>query len=201
MRVTRASCRVIRPGMITSLLLFCGSRTGHDPAQAALATALGTLLAERGVTLVYGGGGVGLMGLAARAALAAGGNVVGIIPRALMTEEIAQAGLTEMHVVDTLHERKALMHLRSDAIIALPGSIGTLDELFESITWRELGIHDKPIWLLGANRYWDPLIALLRHIAAQGYAPPDLDRLAATLPDLAALGRLLPLPKSPVLHI
>jgi uncharacterized protein (TIGR00730 family) len=178
--------------MISSLLLFCGSRSGHDPAQAALATALGTLLAERGVTLVYGGGGVGLMGLAARAALAGGGKVVGIIPEALMTAEIAQAGLTEMHVVTTLHERKALMHARADAIIALPGSIGTLDELFESITWRELGIHDKPIWLLGANAYWAPLVALLRHLADQGFAPPDLDRLCETLPDLAALAALLP---------
>lgn len=180
--------------MITSLLLFCGSRTGRDPAQAELAAALGQLLAERGVTLVYGGGGVGLMGLAARSALAFGGTVVGIIPRALMTEEIAQAGLTEMHVVETLHERKALMHLRADAIIALPGSIGTLDELFESITWRELGIHDKPIWLLGANQYWQPLLALLQHIADEGFAPADLGRLAETLPDLAALAQRLPPP-------
>jgi len=180
------------PPMITSLLLFCGSRTGHDPAQGALATALGTLLAERGITLVYGGGGVGLMGLAARATLAAGGTVVGIIPRSLMTAEIAQAGLTEMHVVETLHERKALMHARADAIVALPGSIGTLDELFESVTWRELGIHNKPVWLLGANHYWEPLLVLLRHIATEGYAPPDLDQLFESLPDLAALSRYLP---------
>jgi uncharacterized protein (TIGR00730 family) len=180
--------------MITSLLLFCGSRTGHDPAQSALAKALGQLLAERGVTLVYGGGGVGLMGLAARAAMAGGGKVVGIIPRALMTAEIAQAGLSEMHVVETLHERKALMHSHADAIIALPGSIGTLDELFESVTWRELGIHDKPIWLLGANAYWEPLLLLMRHIADQGYAPPDLERLFETLPDLTALAAILPPP-------
>ena len=178
--------------MIQSLLLFCGSRTGCDPAQAKLAAGFGALLAARGVTLVYGGGGVGLMGIAARSALAAGGAVVGVIPRALMTAEIAQAGLTETHVVDTLHERKALMHRRAEAIIALPGSIGTLDELFESMTWRELGIHDKPIWLLGANAYWSPLLALLRHVADQGYGPPDLARLAVTLPDLAALGSLLP---------
>jgi uncharacterized protein (TIGR00730 family) len=180
------------PATLRSLLVFCGSRTGHDPAQAALAEALGVLLAAHGVTLVYGGGGVGLMGIAARAALAAGGSVIGIIPRALMTAEIAQAGLTEMHVVETLHERKALMHLKADAILALPGSIGTLDELFESMTWRELGIHDKPIWLLGANAYWAPLVGLLEHIAAQGYAPPDLPRLATALPDLAALAALLP---------
>ena len=178
--------------MISSLLLFCGSRTGHDPAHAVLAAELGTLLAERRVTLVYGGGGVGLMGIAARAAMAAGGKVIGIIPRTLMTDEIAQHGLDEMHVVETLHERKAMMHRRADAIAALPGSIGTLDELFESITWRELGLHDKPIWLLGANHYWAPLLALLTHLAVQGFAPPDLDRLAEALPDLAALAARLP---------
>ncbi|GGI84374.1 cytokinin riboside 5'-monophosphate phosphoribohydrolase [Polymorphobacter multimanifer] len=177
--------------MIQSLLLFCGSRPGHDPAHAALAAELGTLLAVRGVTLVYGGGAVGLMGIAARASMAAGGRVVGIIPRLLMTSEIAQAGLAEMLVVETLHERKALMHARADAILAIPGSIGTLDELFESLTWRELGIHDKPIWLLGDNGYWAPLTTLLGHIAAEGFAPPDLDRLAQPLPGLAALDRLL----------
>ncbi|WP_310496970.1 TIGR00730 family Rossman fold protein [Sandarakinorhabdus sp.] len=173
--------------MITSLLLFCGSRTGHDSAQAALADQLGRLLARSGVTLVFGGGGVGLMGIAARGCMAEGGRVIGIIPRLLMTVEIAQAGLAEMHVVETLHERKALMHAMSDAILALPGSIGTLDELFESLTWRELGIHDKPIWLLGANDYWAPLTALMGHIAQQGYGPPHLDRLAEPLPDLATL--------------
>ena len=160
--------------MIDALLVFCGSRTGHDPAHAKLAEALGALLAARGVTLVYGGGGVGLMGIMARAALAGGGRVIGIIPRTLMTAEIAQAGLTEMIAVETLHERKALMHARADAILAIPGSIGTLDELFESMTWRELGIHDKPIWLLG-------------HLDTAGFAPPDLGRLTTLLPDLAAL--------------
>jgi uncharacterized protein (TIGR00730 family) len=173
--------------MIASLLVFCGSRSGHDPAHAALAAALGGLLARRGISLVYGGGGVGLMGIMARASLAAGGHVVGIIPRALMTAEIAQTGLAELIVVDTLHERKALMHARADAILAIPGSIGTLDELFESMTWRELGIHDKPIWLLGDNGYWAPLLALLGHLAREGFAPPDLARLAIALPDLAAL--------------
>ena len=177
--------------MIDALLVFCGSRTGHDPAHAALAAALGTLLAQRGVTLVYGGGGVGLMGVMARAALAGGGSVIGIIPRTLMTAEIAQAGLTEMIVVETLHERKALMHARADAILAIPGSIGTLDELFESMTWRELGIHDKPIWLIGPGGYWQPLLALLAHLDTAGFAPPDLDRLTRLLPDLAALDRAI----------
>lgn len=192
MQVTRHFGPGISRRMIRSLLLFCGSRTGHDPAQAELATGFGALVAGRGVTLVYGGGGVGLMGLAARSAMAAGGDVIGIIPRALMTAEIAQSGLTEMHVVETLHERKALMHRHADAIIALPGSIGTLDELFESMTWRELGLHDKPIWLLGANAYWAPLLALLQHVADQGYGPPGLARLAINLPDLDSLATLLP---------
>ncbi len=173
--------------MISSLLLFCGSRPGHDPAHAALATDLGTLLAQHGVTLVYGGGAVGLMGIAARACMAAGGRVIGVIPRLLMTAEIAQAGISEMYVVETLHERKALMHSLADAILALPGSIGTLDELFESLTWRELGIHDKPIWLMGSNAYWARLEALLKHLASQGFAPPNLDHLVQTLPKLSIL--------------
>jgi uncharacterized protein (TIGR00730 family) len=182
--------------MIRSLLLFCGSRTGHDPAHAQLAEQLGRLCAARGVTLVYGGGRVGLMGMAARAAKADGGRVIGVIPRLLMTTEIAQDGLDELHVVETLHERKALMHRLSDAIIALPGSIGTLDELFESLTWRELGIHDKPIWLLGGGSgagggYWQPLTALLAHIGEAGFGPPDLARLAEPLDNLAALSEKL----------
>lgn len=176
---------------IRSLLLFCGSRTGHDPAHADLAEGLGRLCAARGVTLVYGGGRVGLMGVAARAAKAGGGRVIGIIPRLLMTTEIAQDGLDELHVVETLHERKAMMHRLSDAIIALPGSIGTLDELFESLTWRELGIHDKPIWLLGGNFYWQPLSALLAHIGAAGFGPPHLGQLAEPLDNLAALSEKL----------
>ena len=177
--------------MIRSLLLFCGSRPGHDPAHAELAAGLGRLCAERGITLVYGGGRVGLMGVAARACKDGGGRVIGIIPRLLMTTEIAQDGLDELHVVETLHERKALMHRLSDAIIALPGSIGTLDEFFESLTWRELGIHDKPIWLLGTQGYWDPLTTLLAHISAAGFGPPHLAALAEPLDNLGTLSEKL----------
>lgn len=180
--------------MITSLLLFCGSRAGHDAAHGALAAAIGRLCAARGVTLVYGGGAVGLMGIAARAALGAGGRVVGVIPKSLMTAEIAQGGLSEMIVVDSLHARKAAMHDRADAILAIPGGIGTLDELFESMTWRELGLHDKPIWLIGAHGYWEPLVVLLKHLSAQGFAPPDLDRLTEPLADVEALAAMLPAP-------
>ena len=176
---------------IRSLCLFCGSRPGTDPAHVETAAALGRLLAASRVTLVYGGGAVGLMGVAARAAKAAGGEVVGIIPRTLMRDEIAQQGLDELTVVETLHERKALMHVKSDVFLALPGSVGTLDELFEAVTWRELGIHSKPIWLLGANGYWTPFMALLRHLDAEGFAPADLFEVIEELPDLEALAARL----------
>lgn len=175
---------------ISALCLFCGSRDGTDPAHIALAIAFGRFCAENGLTLVYGGGSIGLMGHAARAAKAAGGAVVGIIPQALMRAEIAQAGLDELLVVDTLHARKALMHARADAIVALPGGIGTLDELFEMMTWRELGIHHKPIYLLG-NGFWDPFLGLLDHLVAAGMAPDDLHDLVEPLDDLDALAARL----------
>lgn len=179
------------PSSPPALLLFCGSRSGLDPAHAGLAAAVGQLCTGLGITLVFGGGAIGLMGVAARAALADGGQVIGVIPRALMTAEIAQPGVTQMHIVETLHERKALMHRLSDAVLALPGSIGTLDELFESLTWRELGLHDKPIWLLGDKGFWDPLIELLQHISTQGFAPPDLGRLIEPLASIEALAARL----------
>ena len=178
--------------MIRSLCLFCGSRAGTEPAHSATARDFGAWCAGEGIRLVYGGGGIGLMGEAARAALAGGGEVVGVIPRLLMTDEVAQAGLTEMHIVETLHARKRLMHDLSDAFVVLPGGIGTLDELFEAMTWRELGIHDKRIFLVGANDYWAPLVDLLTHLAAQGFAPPDLLRLATPVATLAELAASLP---------
>lgn len=177
--------------MTLSLLLFCGSRTGSDPAHTATARQFGTWCAASGIRLVYGGGGIGLMGEAARASLAGGGEVIGVIPRFLMREEVAQVGLTEMHVVETLHARKGLMHELCDAVVALPGSIGTLDELFEAMTWRELGLHAKPIYLVGANGYWDPFMALLHHLDAQGFAPPDLFDLVESLPGVPALAERL----------
>lgn len=171
---------------INALCLFCGSRDGRDPAYADLAREFGGWCAANAIGLVYGGGGIGLMGHAARAAMAGGGSVTGVIPRALMRAEIAQTGLTEMFVVETLHERKALMHQRADAIIALPGGIGTLDELFEIMTWRELGIHDKPVFLLG-GAFWNPFLALLDHLIASGMAPANLLRLVEPIDNLAAL--------------
>ncbi len=179
------------PATIKSLCLFCGSRTGADPRHAEDAAALGALLAARGITLVYGGGAVGLMGIAARAAKAAGGKVVGVLPRCLVRDEIPQAGLDAMHIVETLHERKALMHELSDAFLAMPGGIGTLDELFETLTWRELAIHDKPVWLLGAGDYWAPLLAMLAHFGTQGFAPDDLMQQVEPLASLDALAERL----------
>ena len=175
---------------ISSLCLFCGSRAGVDPAWSALAADLGTLLAARGVTLVYGGGGNGLMGVAARAALAAGGTVVGIIPDCLADREVAQAGLTELVVTATLHERKAAMFERSAAVVVLPGGIGTMDELFEVMTWRNLGLHARPIWLLGDN-FWTPFKDLLGHLDRAGFAYPGLFALVEPLADLDALAARL----------
>ena len=163
--------------MTLSLCLFCGSRAGVDPAYAEGARAFGAFCATHRFRLVYGGGGIGLMGEAARACLAGGGEVVGVIPESLMREEVAQAGLTAMHVVATLHERKALMHDLCDAVVALPGGIGTLDELFEAMTWRELDVHDKPIFVLGPRDFWTPFFVLLEHMAGAGFAPAGLLRL------------------------
>lgn len=178
---------------IISLCLFCGARTGVDPAHAELAEAFGAWAARAGVGIVYGGGGIGLMGVAARAALAGGGSVIGFMPQALIGAEIAQAGLTELHIVETLHIRKALMFERSQAIVVLPGGIGTLDEFFEVLTWRDIRIHEKPIYLMGANGYWQPLLDLLAHLSASGFAAPDLDRHFEALPDLDTLAaRLVP---------
>lgn len=178
------------PAKMTALCLFCGSRAGADAAYADLAAGLGALCAARGVTLVYGGGTHGLMGIAARAALAGGGHVVGVIPEKLMALEVAQPGLTELIVTPTLHERKAMMFARSDAIVALPGGIGTMDELFEVMTWRNLGLHAKPIFLLGSD-FWNPFLALLTHLDRAGFAYPGLFDLIEPLADIDALAARL----------
>ncbi|MCA3043623.1 MAG: TIGR00730 family Rossman fold protein [Rhodocyclaceae bacterium] len=148
---------------LNSLCLFCGASPGADPAYRDAAASFGTTLAHRNIRLIYGGGSVGLMGVAADACLAAGGEVVGVIPRMLMEKEVGHAGVTQMHVVETMHERKALMTELSDGFIALPGGFGTLDELFESLTWQQLAYHTKPIGLLNVNGFFDALIAFLDH--------------------------------------
>src|SRR6185503_14872599 len=146
---------------MSRLCVFCGSSPGHDPAYGAAAAQLGRVLAERGIGLVYGGGRVGLMGILADAALAAGGEVIGVIPQALLDREIGHRGLTQLRVVDSMHSRKALMGDLADGFIALPGGIGTLEELFEVWTWAQLGLHRKPCGLLDANGFYAPLVDFL----------------------------------------
>ena len=153
-----------------SACLFCGSRTGDDPAFAAAARTLGRALAEGGHRLVYGAGDAGLMGEAARAAQAAGGKVTGVIPQHLVDREVGKSDLDEYLVTDNMHQRKMLMFQRSDAVIALPGGRGTLDELIEVMTWRQLGLHAKPVILLNTAGYWAPLLHLLQHVVAHGFA-------------------------------
>jgi uncharacterized protein (TIGR00730 family) len=156
-----------------TICVFCGSSTGTSPAYGEAARHLGQLLVRHGVGLVYGGGRVGLMGIVAEAVLGAGGLVIGVIPEALATKEIAHDGLTEQHVVSGMHERKALMATKSSAFLTLPGGIGTFEEFFEILSWGALGIHQKPIGILNVDGYFDPLIALLDHGIAQKFIRSD----------------------------
>jgi len=151
------------------ICVFCGSKAGHRPIHATAARSVGRLLAERGMGLVYGGGHVGLMGILADAVLDAGGQVIGVIPRSMVEEELAHQRLTELHVVGSMHERKALMASKSHGFMALPGGYGTVEELFEIITWRQLRLHDKPIGILNVAGFFDPLMAWLDHAIAEGF--------------------------------
>ena len=158
---------------IASLCVFCGSSTPADPRYRDAARALGTLAAARGVGLVYGGGSVGLMGAVADAALEAGGSVTGVIPAGLFSREIGHAGLTALHEVGSMHERKQLMYDLADAFVALPGGLGTLEELAEVTTWAQLGLHAKPVALLDVDGFWDPLIAQLDRMVEVGLLKPS----------------------------
>ena len=176
--------------------MFCGARFGTDPGLREVAQQLGSLLAREGITLVYGGGGVGLMGLVANAALEDGGRVVGVIPRFLLQREAGHPALTHTVVVETMHERKLQMFERSDAFVVLPGGIGTLEELFEVLSWRTLGLHTKPIVIVDQGGYWQPLAALLRGVVEGGFAErTHLDHVAFVsdlkdvLPAIAAMPR------------
>ena len=144
-----------------TLCVYCGSNAGSDPAYAALARDLGTRLARDGIALVYSGGNVGLMGIVADAVLAGGGEVIGVIPQQLVDWEVAHKGVTRLEVVDSMHTRKARMFELADGFIALPGGFGTLDEMFEMLTWRQLGLGRKPCAFLGVNGFWEPLMAML----------------------------------------
>lgn len=163
-----------------AVCVFCGSASGTSAAFPEAARQVGHDLARRGVELVYGGGRVGLMGLVADAALELGGRVIGVLPRPLATREIAHDGLSELHVVSGMHERKALMNTRSTAFLTLPGGIGTFEEFFEILSWGALGIHQKPIGLLNVDGYFDPLLAMLEHGVSAGFIRRDFLRLLVT---------------------
>ena len=175
------------------ICVFAGANAGARDAYLEAARALGTQIARRGYGLVYGGGARGLMGACADAALAGGGEVIGVLPRALFTREVVHQGLTELRDVSSLHERKAVMSALSDAIVALPGGCGTLDELFEAITWAQLGLHEKPIGLFDAGGYYAKLNAFLDHMAAEGFVKPPL-RLVQAATAGALLDQLLAAP-------
>lgn len=171
---------------IRRLCVYCGSSGEVDRQYRKAASELGARLAAARIGLVYGGGRVGLMGLLADAALAAGGEVIGIIPSRLRDAELAHRGATELIVVETMHDRKRLMAENADAFAILPGGIGTLDEMFETVSWKQLALHDKPILLVDIDGYWAPLRALLDHIVAEGFARPQTHALLQVVPTVAA---------------
>ena len=171
----------------SSLCVYCGSGVGVDSRHAEAARALGRLMAENRIRLVYGGARVGLMGAMADAALAGGGEVVGILPGHLDKTELGHRGATELIVVGSMHERKHRMFEMSDAFAVLPGGFGTLDEAFEIITWRKLGLHDKPVFLVDAAGYWRPLITLIDHVIGQGFAGPQDRQLYSVVTGVEAL--------------
>jgi hypothetical protein len=159
------------------ICVFCGSSVGVKPEYAAAAVQFGSAMAARGVGLVYGGASVGVMGAVADAVLARGGEVIGVIPKALLKKEVAHEGVTAMHVTDTMHQRKALMSELSDAFVTLPGGIGTFDELFETWTWAQLGYHGKPFGMLNVAGYYDMLLTFLDHVVEQGFLRPEYRRM------------------------
>jgi uncharacterized protein (TIGR00730 family) len=170
-----------------SLCVYCGSRDGLDPAHLAAAREVGRQIGERGWRLVYGGGSTGLMGAVADAALGAGAEVIGVIPTRLIKKELGHGGVTDLQVVDTMHERKEKMARQSDAFIALPGGIGTLEEIFEVWTWRQLGYHHKALGLLNVNGYFDALLGFIQAARDGGFLWPDVQQLLHTGSDITTL--------------
>lgn len=172
---------------IRRLCVYCGSSGSVDQVYRAAAQELGERLAAAGIGLVYGGGRVGLMGVLADAVLAKGGTTIGVIPTRLRDAELAHQGSTELIVTANMHERKRIMAERADAFAVLPGGIGTLDEMFEIVTWRHLGLHAKPIFLVDVAGYWQPLCSLLDHLVAERFSAPLVPRLLSIVPDVATL--------------
>lgn len=166
---------------MTSLCVYCASSIRVDDVYKNAATELGQLLGERGIRLVFGGGRVGLMGLMADAAMKAGGEVVGVIPRHLEDAEVGHRGISELHIVDNMHVRKEMMFRLADAVAVLPGGLGTLDETFEIITWRQLGLHDKPIVMVDIEGFWQPFLDLVDHVCDKGFASPRVRSLFTTV--------------------
>lgn len=158
--------------------VFCASRNGTEPVYRQAAVDFGELLLRRGLGLVYGGGNVGLMGVIADAVMAGGGEVIGVIPERLRDREVAHQGITELHVVASMHERKALIYSLADAVVALPGGIGTFEELFEALTWNQLGIHRKPCGLYNVAGYYDPLVAMIERAGDKQFVPRPRELLA-----------------------
>jgi uncharacterized protein (TIGR00730 family) len=177
--------------VVERVCVFCGASSGRKASYLETARAFGAACAARGLGVVYGGGKVGLMGALAEGALAGGGEVIGVIPQELVDRELAHRGLSELHVVGSLHERKALMAELADGFVALPGGFGTLDELMEQLTWSQLGLHSKPVGLLDVEEYWRPLIALARHATEEGFVrEADLAAIAVAAEADALLDRL-----------
>jgi uncharacterized protein (TIGR00730 family) len=186
MRLTFPLCDLVESlALMTSVCVFCGSSSGNSIAYEEAARATGHALARAGLCLVYGGGKVGLMGVVADAVLSAGGQVTGVMPRALFEREIAHPGVRDMRVVDSMHERKELMADLADAFIALPGGAGTLEEIFEQWTWAQLGIHAKPCGFLNVTGYFSPLFAMIEHMVAEGFLTQSFAAMLAieTEPD------------------
>ncbi|PIE14607.1 MAG: TIGR00730 family Rossman fold protein [Rhodobacterales bacterium] len=181
-----------------SICVYCGARPGTDPAYMEAATRFGTALAGQGWRLTYGAGDVGLMGAVARAAQAAGGDTFGVIPTHLIRQEVGKTDLTRFVVTENMHERKKVMFMNSDAIVVLPGGAGSLDEFFEVLTWAQLGLHAKPIVLMNLRGYWDPLLALMEHVIAQGFADASLRDLVSVAADPDATLSTLRAALSPV---
>ncbi len=174
-----------------SICVFCGSRFGGNPAFESAAAQVGAMIARRGWRLVYGAGDVGLMGTVARAADTGGGETFGVIPQHLMSREVGKKDLTHLIVTENMHERKKIMFMNSDAILVLPGGAGSLDEFFEVLTWRQLGLHEKPIILLDIDGYWQPLLALMEHIIDQGFAGPGIRDFMITADNCDQLDEVL----------
>jgi uncharacterized protein (TIGR00730 family) len=170
-----------------SVCVFCGSRSGNDPAYGEAARGFGRKIAENQWRLVYGAGDIGLMGEVARAAQAAGAATFGVIPVHLMRREVGKRDLSTLVVTEDMHERKKVMFMNSDAVVVLPGGAGSLDEFYEVLTWAQIGLHTKPIFLLNTSGYWTPLMQLNQHLVTQGFADPSLLSLYQALPDLGSL--------------